>query len=135
MSTPQINQYIPAGSYIESSRDIEITLVANCARSMGGSQISTLKYTVLDSQTIGDIANENGVLTIHKGNGSAKNPNQKYSEFIPAGSYQNSSTEIRVEIRALCLKTNGDLNQARVKYGTSFPIKDIMNINGNLVFD
>ena len=130
-----ITQYIPPGSYLETSDRIEVTITATCSKSTGGSNVSSLKYTVLKSEAIGDIANIEGVLTIHEGDGKKQNPTQKYSKFIPPGSYQLTSSNIRIELSAFCRTVDGMMVQSHLRYIPSLPITDILNDNGHLLCD
>ncbi len=80
---------------------------------------------------IADIANENGMLTLVTGNGSLSNAS---NQFIPAGSYQNSASDILITISADCKKLAGNIVPSETKYSASqaATLTDIENNNGSL---
>jgi len=65
-----------------------------------------LTYTTTQALGIGDIGNDNGVLTIAAGNADLPNPTNTLGAFIPAGSYQSSCSDISVSLKANCLNSN-----------------------------
>ena len=115
---------VPQGGYTQSCRDIYVggtSLFANC-RNL--SQIYV--FTQLDhfDACVGDISNNNGQLLCSFGQ-------------PPAGGYQASCTDIRIDsdnnLQALCTRRNGE------RWTTSLPLagchQNISNIDGHLNCD
>jgi len=94
-SVASVAQYVPQGSYQQSSSGITIELQAQCRSQSGALVPSTLTYTTTQALGIGDIGNDNGVLTIAAGNADLPNPTNTLGAFIPAGSYQSSCSDQR----------------------------------------
>jgi Beta-1,3-glucanase len=130
------NQYIPAGSYQLTSTDITVTINATCQTETGlRIQSPALAYTSEAANSIGDITNVNGTLIIGQGNGSTPNPTNLLGQYVPAGSYQLTSTNITVTINASCETEAGTWVQSPPLVYTSQEaanFKDIININGTL---
>ena len=108
--TNKYGQYVPAGSYQNSSTEISITLNAKCEQTGGNVVVSTpLTFLATDAATIGDIENREGVLRVIPGNSSTPNTANKYGQYVPAGSYQNSSSDISITLNAKCEQTGGNV--------------------------
>lgn len=129
------NQYIPAGSYQSNSTLVSVKITAQCTDTAGNQLSSTLTYTDADVATIGDISNNNGVLTIVSGSSSTSNLNARYGPYVPAGSYQNSCSEIWIEITATCNTPSGSTATSTLSYPAEAysTIVDISNNNGSLI--
>lgn len=56
------NPYVPAGSYQNSSADIQITLTATCMSEKGDPTTSNITYSEKDAKKFSDIENNNGNL-------------------------------------------------------------------------
>ena len=105
-SVASVAQYVPQGSYQQSSSEITIQLQAQCLSQSGALVNSNLTYTTTQAMGIGDISNDNGVLTIVPGNANNPNPINTLGAFIPAGSYQTSGSDVSVTLKANCLNNN-----------------------------
>ncbi|MFZ4703171.1 MAG: jacalin-like lectin, partial [Candidatus Methylumidiphilus sp.] len=129
-----VAQYIPAGSYQGSSSEITIQIKAQCTPISGSPAASSLTYTTAQAVSIGDIGNINGVLTIATGNSAIKNSTNQFGQYVPAGSYQGSSSGITVTISANCLNVQGNSVASSLTYTTAQAanIQDISNNNGVL---
>ena len=129
------NQYIPAGSYQSNSTVVSVKITAQCTNNAGNQVSSTLTYTDADAANIGEINNVNGVLTIASGSSSTSNPNTSYGPYVPAGSYQNSCSEIWIEITASCTTPSGGTATSTLSYPADAynTIVDISNNNGSLI--
>ncbi|MFN7741428.1 MAG: hypothetical protein ACK5RA_14440, partial [Cyanobacteriota bacterium] len=89
-------------------------------RSQSGALVpSTLTYTTTQALGIGDIGNDNGVLTIAAGNADLPNPINTLGAFIPAGSYQGSCSGISVSLKANCLNSNQQSVASTLSYTSS----------------
>ncbi len=111
--TNLFGQYVPAGSYQNSSSSISVTINAQCTRFDGGVIPSTLTYTTDVAVVIDDIANSNGKLVMPAGKDpSQPNPTNKFGQYVPAGSYQNSSSDISIILNAECEQTGGNRVQS-----------------------
>ena len=129
-----VAQYIPAGSYQGSSSEITIQIKAQCTPISGSPAASSLTYTTAQAVSIGDIGNINGVLTIATGNSAIKNSTNQFGQYVPAGSYQGSSSGITVTISASCLNNQNQSVASSLTYTTAQAanIQDISNNNGVL---
>ncbi len=108
--TNKYGQYVPAGSYQNSSANISVTINAQCTRFDGGGIPATLTYTTEVAVVIDDIANANGKLVMPAGKDpSQPNPTNKFGQYVPAGSYQNSSADISITLNAECEQTGGNV--------------------------
>ena len=103
--------YVPAGSYQTSSIDIQITLQAMCQKSNGAwVQSPPLNYSAHDVASILDIHNLDGTLGLtHAGNPPKPT---SLSPYVPAGSYQASSKDIQITLKAMCQKSDGPWMQS-----------------------
>lgn len=130
-SPTSTSPFLPAGSYQNSSRNISVTLTADCLNENQIPVPSTLTFSSTQLTGIGDIANQNGVLTLVSGSGSPINTS---NPFVPAGSYQNSSSGIQVALSATCTNESGGSNSSTIVYSISQTanLSDIANNNGNL---
>lgn len=130
----EFGQYVPAGSYQKSSSDISVTLTAQCISKSGGTVPSTLTFSTSQVPTIGDIENTNGVLTLIPGSGAKPNPTNKFGQYVPAGSYQNSSSAISMKVNAQCKQKSGGLVPSALTFAADRvdTIGDIENTNGVL---
>ncbi len=133
MTASSCSPFIPAGSYQESlsSNTIQVTLAATCQNETGGSTQSTLTYNSSNLSGYADISNNNGNLTLVLGSGSPINTENPY---VPAGSYQNSSSDIQITLTATCRNEKGDGVTSSITYSEQDAKKfsDIENNNGNL---
>lgn len=130
------NQYVPAGSYQLTSRDVQITINASCEQT-GGNLVQSppLTFTLAEAASIGDIANMEGTLTRQPGNEGTPNPTNNYGQFVPAGSYQRTSSNITITINASCEQTGGNWVESppltfTAEAGKS--LRDISNREGTL---
>ncbi|MBD1208399.1 MAG: hypothetical protein H9535_08215 [Ignavibacteria bacterium] len=129
------NIFVPAGSYSLTSKDIYVTLHANCADRQGNYVPSHVKYSVADAEQVVDIENVNGVLTLQK---IGRNPYDELGQYVPAGTYQHTSKDIFVTLEAVCKDRKGVYQPAStVRYSAldAPSFADIENINGVLVCD
>ena len=133
-SSNGLGQYVPAGSYQNSSSGISITLSAQCLNEQGQAVASSLTYTSADAATIGEISNNNGKLTIVTGSDSSTVTNQ-FGQYVPAGNYQSTSSAITVTITATCSTPGGGTASSTLVYPAELAqsIVDITNNNGELV--
>jgi hypothetical protein len=133
MTASSCSPFIPAGSYQESlsSNTIQVTLSATCQNETGGSTQSTLTYNSSNLSGYADISNNNGNLTLVPGSGSPINTENPY---VPAGSYQNSSSDIQITLTATCRNEKGDGVTSPITYSEQDAKKfsDIENSNGYL---
>lgn len=129
-----VAQYVPQGSYEQTSSGITIQLQAHCSNATGEPVASTLTYTTTQAYHIGDISNDNGVLTIVSGSGAVLNPNNSLGAYIPSGSYQQSSSNVSVTLSANCLNDNKQSVASALTYtsGEASSFVDITNTNGSL---
>ena len=133
-SVASVAQYVPQGSYQQSSSGITIELQAQCRSQSGALVPSTLTYTTTQALGIGDIGNDNGVLTIAAGNADLPNPTNTLGAFIPAGSYQSSCSDVSVSLKANCLNSNQQSVASTLSYtsGEATTFLTIENNNGVL---
>jgi hypothetical protein len=134
MTSSSCSPFIPAGSYQETlsaNTDITVTLTATCKNENGGSNQSTLTFNSGALSGINDISNDNGNLTLESGSGSPINTENPY---VPAGSYQNSSSDIQIMLTATCRNEQGDAVTSSIGYSEADAKKfsGIENNNGNL---
>jgi hypothetical protein len=133
MTASSCSPFIPAGSYQESlsSNTIQVTLAATCQNETGGSTQSTLTYNSSNLSGYADISNNNGNLTLVLGSGSPINTENPY---VPAGSYQNSSSDIQITLTATCRNEKGDGVTSSITYTEQDAKKfsSIENSNGYL---
>lgn len=132
--TNNYGQYVPAGSYQLTSSNITVTISAQCEQTGGAMVPSTLNYTASEAANIGDIPNLEGVLTLSLGDGKQPNPTNNFGEYVPAGSYQLTSSDITITISAQCQQTGGNWVASKVSFttGQAANIRDIANIEGTL---
>jgi hypothetical protein len=132
MTTSSCSPFIPAGSYQESATDFSVTLTAACLDINKIPVESTLSFNTSQLNGICDIANDNGSLQLVSGTTTPVNTS---NPFIPAGSYQNSSSVQQIIISASCKTGTGSSKISQLTYlGTqAASLTDIMNNNGNLV--
>lgn len=134
MTSSSCSPFIPAGSYQESlsaNTVIQVTLTATCKNAGGGTASSTLSFNSGALSGIEDISNSNGTLVLVSGSGTPINTENPY---VPAGSYQNSSSNIQVELTATCLSEKGDGVTSSITYTEADAKKfsGIENNNGDL---
>lgn len=123
--------FLPGGSYQASSTNIAVTLTASCLNENQVPVPASLTFTSAQLSGVCDISNANGVLTLVSGSGSPENAS---NQFIPAGSYQNSSSGIQISLSATCQNGTGGSDSSSVAYSTdqAATLTDIANNNGNL---
>ncbi|MFN9487677.1 MAG: hypothetical protein ACK6BM_13665, partial [Cyanobacteriota bacterium] len=134
MTSSSCSPFIPAGSYQESlsaNTVIQVTLTATCKNESGGSNQSTLTFNSGALSGINDISNDNGNLTLESGSGSPINTENPY---VPAGSYQDSSSDIQITLSANCRNEKGDGVNSSITYSEADAKKfsGIENNNGQL---
>ncbi|MFN7741426.1 MAG: hypothetical protein ACK5RA_14430 [Cyanobacteriota bacterium] len=131
MTTSSCSLFVPAGSYQGSASDISVTLTAACLDINKIPIQSSLSFNTSQLNGICDIANDNGSLQLVSGTTSPVNTN---NPFIPAGSYQNSSSVQQIIISASCKTLTGSSKISQLPYlGTqAASLTDIMKNNGNL---
>lgn len=130
MTSSSCSPFIPAGSYQESlsaNTVITVTLTATCKNESGGSNQSTLTFNSGALSGIDDISNNNGTLTLESGSGSPINTENPY---VPAGSYQNSSSDIQITLSANCRNEKGDGVTSSITY-TEADAKKFSGIENN----
>jgi hypothetical protein len=115
-----MGEYVPNGSYKKTSRNIKVTLSAECQKQDGIWQPSTLDITDLNQPTV---ENDNGTL---------KSVSIPRGGYVPTGSYQETSRNIKVILTAECQKQDGTwqpstLDITNLAYGV-----DVANNNGQL---
>lgn len=123
--------FIPAGSYQDSSNNLQVTLSAICINLAGRPVPASLTYNESQAEGSMEIANLNGVLTLVSGSGDPDNAN---NSFLPAGSYPNSSS-ISVVLMASCQKVADTSVSASLDLdeNQAAEMTDIANENGLLV--
>lgn len=136
MTSSSCSPFIPAGSYQESlsaNTVITVILTATCKNANGGSNPSTLTFNSGALSGINDISNDNGTLTLESGSGSPVNTENPY---VPAGSYQNSSSDIQITLSANCRNEKGDGVNSSTTYSEADAKKfsGIENNNGQLEY-
>ena len=128
-------QFIPGGSYQLSCSNIKVSLSA-VAASAQGPKMTAIGYDASQAPNIGDISNNNGVLTIQPATSKPATLNNGFGPYIPAGSYQNSCdlSSIQITLSANCTPTQGQPVPSSLVYrGTDAAcFTDIANINGQL---
>ncbi len=131
MTTSSCSLFVPAGSYQGSASDISVTLTAACLDSNKIPVQSSLSFNTSQLNGICDIANDNGSLQLVSGTTSPVNTN---NPFIPAGSYQNSSSGLQMTLSASCKTETGGLNSSSLAYSAAQAanLTDIGNNNGSL---
>ncbi len=134
MTPPSISLFIPAGSFQESLSPgtvIQVNLEAQCTAENQQSNASSLTFNSGELNGIGDIANNNGSLALEPGSG---NPQNTANAFVPAGSYQNSSSDIQITLTATCNNELGQPINSSITYTPqqAAEYSDISNNNGNL---
>jgi hypothetical protein len=130
MTSSSCSPFIPAGSYQESlsaNTVIQVTLTATCKNVSGGTASSTLSFNSGALSGIEDISNSNGTLVLVSGSGSPINTENPY---VPAGSYQSSSSNIQVKLTATCLSEKGDGVTSSITY-TEADAKKFSGIENN----
>lgn len=130
------NQYVPAGSYLLTSKDVEVSInaISTCVDGTHNPN-AAVTYPATEAPSIGDIINENGNLVVGGGDGNKANPTNQFGEFVPAGSYQLTSIGIHVTIQAKCQKIDGTwVNSVPVRFTTedAAQLADISNMDGQL---
>ena len=106
--------YAPLGSYRDSTTDVRVTLSARCRTRTGAHTDSKLDITMLRAV---DIANVGGVLTPGAAPPSvealaryeADKERRGLGDFVPNGSFLESSEQIGVVLSASCKKNNTDV--------------------------
>ena len=111
-----MGQYVPSGSYKQTSRDINVTLSAECKKIDGSWQSSTLDLTNLDNA---DVVNIDGVLKIEP------------SSYLPGGNYIQTSRDINVILSAECKKIDGSWQSSTLNL-TNLNNADVVNVDGVL---
>jgi hypothetical protein len=93
---------------------------------------STLTYDQSKLSGIDDISNQNGVLTLVSGTNTPINEDNNV--FIPAGSYQASSSHINIQLSASCNDEAGKPINATIAFTSLMAerLSDITNDNGAL---
>jgi hypothetical protein len=130
MTSSSCSPFIPAGSYQESLSSgtvIQVTLTASCKNESGQFVQSTLKYNSGGLSGYDDISNNNGSLSLQSGSGSAVNTENLY---VPAGSYQSTSSNIQITLAATCNNEQGDPINSSITYSEQ-QAKKFSGINNN----
>lgn len=134
MKPSSSSPFIPAGSFQESLSPgtvIQVGIEAQCTVDNNQSKTSSLIFDSGELDGIGDISNNNGSLSLEAGTG---NPPNTANAFAPAGSYQNSSSGIKITLTATCNNRHGKPVKSSITY-TQKQAKqyyDISNCNGYL---
>ena len=129
----QNTPFIPAGSYLKTSENVQITIEADLKKLDGTLQFAQITFYALEAKEYSNIINNNGVLETLKG----EQPNTVAHSYFPDGSYLFSSDvgSLQVTINALCRNQSGYLVASKpltFKYSEISSIEDISNKNGNL---
>ncbi len=116
-----MGQFVPNGSYKETSRSIKVVLTAECKKIDNSWQTSSLELTNLNHV---HVVNANGVLKANPGNISL-------SGYIPDGSYKKTSRNIKVVLNASCKKVDGSWQMCSLEL-TNLNDAYVVNVNGVL---
>lgn len=119
-----MSQFVPTGSYTNSSRNITVQLLTNSQKSNKTWQPSALDLTYLNNAKV---ANMDGVLKYD----GVQNP--PLSGYVPGGSYKDSSNSVKVILSATCQKTNGSWQESVIDITNSLNAK-VENKDGVLTF-
>jgi|GEM_PF-5748202 len=133
MTTP--NQYVADGSYAATSRNVRITIAADCLKANGRDlNPSKVTYTAPDAATIADITNDDGELVLVRCDHPTSNAHNRLGRFVPAGSFQASSKNIVVTVEAECLKVDQTYHLSHVWFHAEAAknIADIANVDGDV---
>jgi hypothetical protein len=138
------NKFIPYGSYLKSSKNISISIIANVKQPNGSIKRVVVMYS--DKQTVNmqDIMVTNGNLVVVNGSTNLRQKNSG-GLFFPDGSWNNSIVNdkknyiTKVVIYATCKNNQGDwvktqpleISSEEIQNG----LKDIINNNGQLSVD
>ena len=128
----------PLGSYRDSTTDVRVTLSARCRTWSGASTDSKLDITMLRAV---DIANVGGVLRPGATPPSfealaryeADKQRRSLGDFVPNGSFLESSEDIGVVVSANCKKNNNDVVPSTLDVSAlALPTTYVENIDGVL---
>ncbi|MFN9623138.1 MAG: jacalin-like lectin [Cyanobacteriota bacterium] len=135
LCSASIPQYVPAGSYQQTASEVTIELQAQCRSQSGAMLSSSLTFTSSQAFNIGDISNDDGVLTIVSGDGTALNASNSLGSYVPAGSYQGSSSSVTVTLTANCLNGQNQSVLSSLTYTSNeaASLSNIVNNNGALM--
>lgn len=128
------NIFVPAGSYLLTSSDISVTISASCEQSSGDWVDSTLPFNANEANTLADISNLEGLLTLATGAYNA-DATQEFNQYVPAGSYQLTSKNITITLNATCQDAAGSWaasNPLVFTAESALQFEDISNNNGQL---
>ena len=134
----RLGAYAPLGSYRDSTTDVRVTLAARCRTWSGAYKDSKLDITMLRAV---DIANVDGVLTPGATPPSsealaryeADKQRRGLGDFVPNGSFLESSDETRGVLSANCKKNNNDVVPSTLDVSAlALPTTYVENIDGVL---
>jgi hypothetical protein len=114
--------YVPNGSYRQTSREIKVTLSAECQKIDGSWQLTTFDLTEIGYV---ELENNDGTLTV-------SGPASPTPGYVPGGSYQQTSRNIKVTLSAQCQKIDGSWQPSALNI-TNLNNADVENQNGVLV--
>lgn len=121
MSSP----FIPGGSYVQTSTDIESNLYCESQKRDGSWIPAGFNLTDVDSA---DLANMDGFLVNGNGNPAPNN-------YIPGGSYLQTSKSPQVILSAQCRKIDGSMQWSTLNITDLDRSKTVSNIDGVLTVD
>jgi len=133
-----LGPYAPLGSYRDSTTDIRVTLSARCKTWSGAYTDAKLDITMLRAV---DLANVGGVLTPGATPPSfealarydADKQRRGLGDFVPNGSFLESSEEIGVVLSGNCKKKNNDVVPSTLDVSAlALPTTYVENIDGVL---
>ncbi|NCD70263.1 CVNH domain-containing protein [Mucilaginibacter agri] len=119
-----VENFTPAGSFINSADNVLVTLFAQCKNKAGVYVDSTLNITNI--ATIKQVDNADGKLVFAPATGS------KATTFTPNGSYRSSSQNIKVTLSAACKNMQGNTVNSVLDITDLALSKEIANANGQL---
>ena len=118
------SKFIPAGSYLKTTKDVKVVLLAEAQRK-DGSWNADAHLELTDLQTA-DIENLDGVLHNTGRDAPARN-------FVPGGSYAQTSRNIRVILTGQAQKIYQSWITAQLNLTDLKAPGDVANLDGKLV--
>lgn len=134
--TPSGSGYVPSGSYGLSSRNVRITVTADCVALSGARSRSSISYAANALAGVSDLANMNADLAFVREDGQVlSTPEWSGSAFIPCGTYLRTSNLVSVAIEAECRDHAGVWRPASLTFTKDQALGwgDIANSDGALV--
>lgn len=121
-----MNNFVPKGSYMETSE--HVMTVLHCKATRADQTMVPASYLISELNGEFDgLVNWNGQLA------PEKDPIPEMG-FVPKGSYMNSCDDIHITLMAQCKEKNGDWTWSTLDITDYTPEKgDIANIDGKLI--